>query len=224
MSPELLDPESQIHRRTKHSDCYALGMVIYEVLSRRIPFYRYTDFVVFGKVVKGERPEKPRGSEGVVGFMDDVWEVLELCWASLPRDRPSIKDVLKRLEKAASSWTPPSLLSAVASSAANSSTWGTFDTTSEQSIGVDKEGASSPSQPSGKLPPKGGADDNSIHPPAQESSALPHEPPDYHMSQQQAIHSQIIDFTVRILRLVSACCTDDLRFPLIYAGSMTHLL
>ena len=36
MSPELFDPESfglQEGRPTKASDCYALGMVIYEVLS-----------------------------------------------------------------------------------------------------------------------------------------------------------------------------------------------
>jgi hypothetical protein len=217
MSPELLDPESKIHLRTKHSDCYALGMVIYEVLSRRIPFYRYTDFVVFGKVVKGERPEKPQGSEGAVGFVDDVWEVLELCWASLPQDRPSIEGVLERLEKAASSWTPPSPLSPAVSSVANSSTWGTSDTTSEQCMDVDKaeDASPSPSQPSGKLPLKGGADDNSI---AHVSSALPHESPDHHISRQQSIHSQITDSTVRMFRFVSTCCTDDLHFSPVCAG------
>ena len=111
MSPELLDPETQVHQRTGYSDCYALGMVIYEVLSGHKPFYQYMNFVVSGKVAKGERPERPQGLEGVLWFTDDIWEVLERCWASLPLDRPSIKDVLKCLEKAASSWTPPSLLS-----------------------------------------------------------------------------------------------------------------
>jgi serine/threonine protein kinase len=40
MSPELLDPEPfgvQGDRPTKQSDCYALGMVIYEVCVRRSP-------------------------------------------------------------------------------------------------------------------------------------------------------------------------------------------
>jgi serine/threonine protein kinase len=44
MSPELLDPElfgipeSEGDRPTRQSDCYALGMVIYEVRARRSPF------------------------------------------------------------------------------------------------------------------------------------------------------------------------------------------
>lgn len=40
MSPELLDPsrlEDQDPRPTKESDCFALGMVIYEVRARKIP-------------------------------------------------------------------------------------------------------------------------------------------------------------------------------------------
>ena len=40
MSPELLDPESfglKKSRLTKESDCYALGMMVYEVLSGRVP-------------------------------------------------------------------------------------------------------------------------------------------------------------------------------------------
>jgi hypothetical protein len=44
MSPELLDPEmfgvpeSEGDRPTRQSDCYALGMVIYEVCIRVSPF------------------------------------------------------------------------------------------------------------------------------------------------------------------------------------------
>jgi hypothetical protein len=137
MSPELLDPEIHVHRRTKYSDCYALGMVIYEVLCRRIPFYRHTDYAVVGKVAKGERPERPQGPEGVVGLKTDVWEVLGRCWTPLPRDRPSIEDVLKRLEKAASSWRPPSLPSVAVPSTVTLPTSSTSDVTSEESMVVD---------------------------------------------------------------------------------------
>jgi hypothetical protein len=44
MSPELLDPEmfgipqSEGDRPTRQSDCFALGMVIYEVRVRMSPF------------------------------------------------------------------------------------------------------------------------------------------------------------------------------------------
>ena len=78
-------------------------MVIYEVLSRRLSFYQYTDPVVVGKVVKGERPGRPQGSEGILGFTDDMWEILGFCWTPLPQGRLDIKDVLKYLEKVAGS-------------------------------------------------------------------------------------------------------------------------
>ena len=49
MSPELLYPErfgmpeSENNRPTRQSDCYALGMVIYEVgVSRRVPLFLWT--------------------------------------------------------------------------------------------------------------------------------------------------------------------------------------
>jgi len=105
MSPELLDPEIQDHRQTIYSDCYALGMVIYEVLSEKIPFYQFLNLVISWKVLKGDRPERPQGAEGA-WFTDDVWEVLGRCWMSQPRDRPSVKDVLQCLEEVSRSWTP----------------------------------------------------------------------------------------------------------------------
>ena len=136
MSPELFGSED--HQQTKGSDCYALGMVIYEVLSRRKPFYQYKDFTIVGRVIKGERPERPQGPEGVVGFTDAVWEMLELCWKSLPQERPSIEDVLKCMKKAATSWTPPSPLSTTVSSAADSPTSDTSVIGREESEDADE--------------------------------------------------------------------------------------
>ena len=107
MSPELFDPEIQEYRQTKYSDCYAFGMVTYEVLSGRIPFYQHRNVVIPGKVVRGDRPERPHGMEGA-WFKDDVWGILERCWAPLPGNRPNIKDVLQCLEEASRSRTPSS--------------------------------------------------------------------------------------------------------------------
>ena len=106
MGPELLDPNAKYHQ-TVDSDCYALGMVIYEVLNERIPFHGYRNEVIPGKVLEGDRPQKPEGVEGG-WFTVDVWEVLERCWMSQPGDRPNIKDILKCLEKVSSSWMPAS--------------------------------------------------------------------------------------------------------------------
>ncbi|KAF9643873.1 kinase-like protein [Thelephora ganbajun] len=99
MSPELLDPESfdlKERRPTRGSDCYALGMVIYEVLSGQAPFAAYSPFSALTKVLRGERPKRPQGEGGRL-FTDGIWEVVELCWKREPGDRASAKDVFQCL-------------------------------------------------------------------------------------------------------------------------------
>ena len=100
MSPELLDPakfELSDGCSTKASDCYALGMVIYEVLSGRSPFDGCRTGTVVLKVLDGERPARPHGVEGAM-FTDILWGLLERCWKPHPHDRPSVGDVLAHLE------------------------------------------------------------------------------------------------------------------------------
>jgi serine/threonine protein kinase len=110
MSPELLEAHqlgTKDSRPTKESDCYALGMVIYEVLSGQAPFTPYKDFIVMRKVIEGERPERPEGVKGE-WFVGDLWETLEMCWVAQPESRPSIQDVFERLEQVSRDWKPPS--------------------------------------------------------------------------------------------------------------------
>lgn len=97
MSPELIHPEefgSKKSLPTKPSDCYALGMAVYETISGNLPFYGYTDSQVALKVAAGERP--PRG----VMFTETLWDMLKSCWASQPDDRPSTEEVLSCLKNA----------------------------------------------------------------------------------------------------------------------------
>jgi len=99
MSPELLYPDQSglgDSRPTKQSDCYALGMVIYEVLSGKVPFAPFNRYIVMRKVMEGERPERPEGTEGV-WFTDDLWRMLNRCWAAKPKRRPHIAVVLRCL-------------------------------------------------------------------------------------------------------------------------------
>ena len=91
MSPELIDPQRfgfEKFHPTKYSDRYALGMVVYETISGHLPFHQHLDFAVVVKVTTGEHP--PREA----GFTDSLWRMLELCWGSQPKNRPSVEDVL----------------------------------------------------------------------------------------------------------------------------------
>ena len=108
MSPELLDPEEfgfKNARPTKQSDCYALGMVILEVLTGQAPFPSCNALVATRKVIRGERPGRPQGPEAV-WFTDDLWGMQEQCWLHTPRLRPTVEDVLECLERSLETWKP----------------------------------------------------------------------------------------------------------------------
>ena len=100
MSPELLDSSrtSSDGRPTRESDCYALGMVIYEVnklhLSLRSlidqsqvltglhPFYHLPGYSGLLVVARGGRPGKPVDARSL-GFSDKLWDLVQLCWSEL---------------------------------------------------------------------------------------------------------------------------------------------
>lgn len=100
MSPELLDPSEfglEDGRPTEKSDIYALGMVVYEVLSEQPPFPGCRDAVAIRKIMKGEHPIRPSGTQGA-WFNDELWRMLEICWKPNRDDRPDLKTLLYCLE------------------------------------------------------------------------------------------------------------------------------
>ena len=124
MSPELFDPGRfglTDGRQTKRSDCYALGMVIYEVragatvpnsndltcmgqvLSECVPFSREDHYGTVLAIVEGTRPRKPKAAESL-GFTDELWTMVECCWREKPGERPGVKEVMRCLESAAQAW------------------------------------------------------------------------------------------------------------------------
>jgi serine/threonine protein kinase len=172
MSPELLYPEDfglKDSRRTKRSDCYALGMVIYEVLSGRVPFSPHRSCTIAVRVSRGERPEQPQGAERE-WFANGVWEVLERCWMPKPNDRLRIRDVLQCLEEVSGFWIP---LSPVATNLP------TADSPARNSSDPDTEGsteeseASSPSQSLQTFPQKGEVDGEIPAPTLPDASIAP---------------------------------------------------
>jgi len=99
MSPELLDPGHfglKESHPTKESDCYALGMIVYEVLSGQAPFALAKAPTVIWMVLEGRRPGRPFGEEGKL-FTDSIWGILELCWKPQPSERTSVEVVFQCL-------------------------------------------------------------------------------------------------------------------------------
>ena len=205
MSPELLDADLQGTRRTKYSDRYALGMVIYEVLSGRIPFYQHGNWTIPLKVAKGDHPERPQGAEGV-WFTDSVWMVLERCWVAQPKNRPSIEDILQCLSQASRSWTRPPLPQVAVPPTANSPTTNPFDITDERSMWVDEGEVSSTSHSldDHDLPSKDDTDDNEIYPPVYKLPASHHDDLHHSVSSAQSPDSAEVS---------SSPLPNDTRFP-----------
>ena len=91
-------------RPTQPADIYAMGVVIYEVLTGFQPFYeqRYGIFELTYHVVRGSRPVKPENAEQI-GFGGGIWELVEECWSQESTRRPTIQRVLAHLTRVATS-------------------------------------------------------------------------------------------------------------------------
>ena len=142
MSPELFVPErfglKDGCAMTKSSDCYALGMVIYEVLSGQVPFALHRGYAVIRSILKGERPKRPQGVERRL-FTDDIWKILECCWKPEPGDCPSIDGMLQCLVEASRFWTP--LSPALTGEDTHSLACGSPDLSTEESTDDEEESA-----------------------------------------------------------------------------------
>jgi len=105
MSPELLDPDEHdgYSGRTKHSDNYAFGMVVYEVLTGNVPFHLLHEYSVINKVLRGDRPEIPADTSAAA-HKSGVWAIVQQSWAAKPFERPTLSLVRQRLFAAVEMW------------------------------------------------------------------------------------------------------------------------
>ena len=59
--------------------------------------------VAFHVVLEGKRPPRPNNSE-ILGITDEIWNLLELCWAKDASSRPEVSRVLACLKGIAKHW------------------------------------------------------------------------------------------------------------------------
>ena len=70
------------------SDIYSFGVVVWEVLSRKMPWAEECRRNIYVSVViKEHRPEIP------VDSPPDLAKVVSACWDSVATDRPTFKDI-----------------------------------------------------------------------------------------------------------------------------------
>lgn len=90
-APELLGEDG---RETNKSDVWSLGMVLWEVASRKIPFADIANDMRVAVLIMGSsRPEIPKDCP------QEVAAVIQACWKVDPKSRPNAAEVAYGLEK-----------------------------------------------------------------------------------------------------------------------------
>ncbi len=90
-APEMLRGE----RYSKKVDCYSLGVCLWELTTRRIPYEGVQSVRIITSVINGMRPQIPKATPaGLV-------KLITLCWHTKPSVRPSAADIVTQLERVA---------------------------------------------------------------------------------------------------------------------------
>ena len=83
---------------TKAADVFAFGMLAVEVFTGKIPFEEQKNETVVLRISQGGRPGMPEDAHAV-GLTVEMWNVLESCWHQNPKRRPTMQEVVRRLQK-----------------------------------------------------------------------------------------------------------------------------
>ena len=77
---------------------------ILKVLCGHHPFLEIpSDILVVNAIMEGVRPEEPEGAVRL-GFSNELWRIVELCWLEDRSARPSVEDIISCLNDAAAFW------------------------------------------------------------------------------------------------------------------------
>ncbi|KLO14143.1 kinase-like protein [Schizopora paradoxa] len=90
--PSMDGEEGDAPSHTKETDVWAFGMVVYELLSGRIPFYHLKlDLQVAYAISNGQIPSQPPRLYEETRLA--LWSICLKCWEKAPLDRPTISRI-----------------------------------------------------------------------------------------------------------------------------------
>ena len=79
-------------------------MVAPQVLCGHHPYVELqSDVMAVNAILEGVRPKKP-GEARRLGFSDELWRTVELCWLEDRNARPGVEDILSSLNDGAAFW------------------------------------------------------------------------------------------------------------------------
>ena len=94
-TPGYIDPQCHIqdkYKRSKKSDIFSFGMILWEISSEREPFISDKDFQVMIKISNGIREVR------VDGTPESYFRLYTKCWDNNPESHPDIEEVVETLE------------------------------------------------------------------------------------------------------------------------------
>ncbi|KAJ8276905.1 hypothetical protein GJAV_G00069220 [Gymnothorax javanicus] len=99
MPPEKYEPSKTRPADVKH-DMYSYAIIMWEVLSRRIPFEDATNpMQIMFSVLRGHRPDTgPESLDPHIPCRETLIQLMTRGWTSLPEERPSFLQCLMELE------------------------------------------------------------------------------------------------------------------------------
>ncbi|KZT54909.1 kinase-like protein [Calocera cornea HHB12733] len=108
MAPEQINPlfrgHSEVVAPEYACDIYSFGLSIYQIYTGLEPFHEARNvalWTLLAQIVRdGRRPQHP-GYKGVQGGLQfAMWRVAEDCWKKEPEERPTSRDLVRRVSEA----------------------------------------------------------------------------------------------------------------------------
>ena len=81
-------------RYSKKVDCYSVGVCIWELVTRQVPYQGVQSVRIITSVINGMRPQIPKTTSAV------LTKLISRCWHTKASMRPSAADIVKTLETA----------------------------------------------------------------------------------------------------------------------------